>query len=404
MKTRIFVVLLLIVMLLGLASCTKTTPEKPITPPDVSTPNNPTDTNEQTSSTSNRITDFAVTIASPPETIDPQKNSSVDGAIYLVHIGEGLMKYKYQGGGVEPGLAESYDISSDGLVWTFHLRSGLKWSDGQPLTAHDLEYTWKRLVNPATISPYALDVGVFVKNGDAVANGEMPLDAFGVKALDDLTFEITLEGPCAFFDEVAAFPAWMPTRQDMVEKYGDRWSTAPESYISSGPFKVEAINMDASLTLVPNEFYYNRDNIIPTRLTFEFLADEVAMVNALQSGQVAYSRLIPGEDRAMLKEKGLYGVFADLGTYYVCFQNQRAPYNDVNVRKALSLAIDRLFITEVLLEGSYLPATAFVGPGFGDVNGEFYQQGKYFDFDYEKNKEMARAALAAAGYPDGVGF
>ena len=407
MKTRILLVLLTFVLLLSLSACTGNTttvepPPAPITPADPAAPAAPVAPTD--SGGSQRITEFAVTVASGPETIDPQKNSSVDGAIYLVHLSEGLMKYKYHGGGVEPGLAESYDISDDGLVWTFHLRPGLKWSDGQPLTAYDLEYSWRRLVDPATISPYALDIGVFVKNGDAVANGELPVDELGVKALDDITFEVTLEGPCAYFDEVAAFPAWMPTRQDMVEQYGDRWSTDPNSYISCGPFKMEAVNMDAYLTLVPNEYYYNRDAIVPTRLTFEFLADEVAMVNALQGGQVVFSRLIPGEDRAMLKDRGLYTVLSSLGTYYVCFQNQRPPYDDVNVRKALTLAIDRTFITDVLLEGSYMPATAFVGPGFGDVSGEFYQEGKYFDFDYEKNKELARQALADAGYPDGAGF
>ena len=352
-----------------------------------------------------RITEFAVTMGSPPETIDPQRYASFfEEAIYLLHLSEGLMKYKYHGGGVEPGLAESYDVSADGLVWTFHLRQGLKWSDGQPLTAQDLEYSWKRQVKPSSLSPYALDVGVFVKNGYAVASGELPVDAFGVKAVNDRTFEVTLEGPYPCFDEVAAHPSWMPVRKDMVEQYGDRWATKSETYISCGPFKVEALNMNDSLIVIPNEHYYNRQNIIPTRLTFKFLPNEVAMVNALQSGQVAFSRLIPGEYRAMLKEKGLYGVYADLGTYYVCFQNQRPPYNDVNVRKALSLAIDRKFITDVLLEGSYLPATAFVGPGFLDINGEFYQEGKYFDFDYEKNKQLAQAALAEAGYPEGAGF
>ena len=409
MKTRIFVVLLIVFLLIGLTACGKKTDNPTVGGPATggsNTGGSNTGGSNTTQPTpgATAITEFAVSVASGPETIDPQRNSSVDGAIYLVHLSEGLMKYKYHGGGVEPGLAESYDISDDGLVWTFHLRPGLKWSDGQPLTASDLEYTWKRLVDPETISPYAFDVGVFVKNGDAVANGELPLDAFGVKALDDVTFEVTLEGPCAYFDEVASFPSWMPTRRDMVEQYGDRWATDPQSYISCGPFKMEALNMDASLTLVPNEYYYNRQAIIPTRLTFEFLADEVAMVNALQNGQIAFSRQIPGEERAMLKDKGLYGVYADLGTYYVCFQNLIPPFDNADVRKALSLAIDRKFITDVLLEGSYLPATAFVGPGFGDISGDFYQEGKYYGFDYEKNKELARKALADAGYADGAGF
>ncbi|MCL1817152.1 MAG: peptide ABC transporter substrate-binding protein, partial [Clostridiales bacterium] len=323
---------------------------------------------------------------------------------YITHLGEGLMKYCWDGSGVEPGLAESYDVSEDGIVWTFHLRPGLKWSDGQPLTANDFEYTWKRLVDPDTISPYALDVGIFVKNGEKVAEGELPVSEFGVKALNDSTFQVTLEGPCAYFDEVAAFPSYYPVRKDMVEQYGDRWATDPKSYISAGPFKMESFNIDAFLTVVPNEHYHNSAAIVPTRLTFQFLADEVAMVNAVQSGNVVFSRLIPTEERASLKEKGLYQVAPQLGTYYICFQNERPPYDNVNVRKALSLAIDRKFITEVLLEGAYLPATAFVGPGFMDMNGDFYQEGKYYTFDYEKNKELARQALADAGYPNGAGF
>lgn len=351
--------------------------------------------------------DIAATLASTPETIDPAMNSSVDGFSYLVHLNESLMRYKWDGNGVELGLAKSAEASEDGLTWTFVLRDDAKWSDGQAVTAGDFVYSWRRACSPDLAAPYAHDMGIYILNGTKVMDGDEPLESLGVTAIDDKTLEVKLEGPCAYFDEIAAFPFFMPVRQDMVEANPDKWAVTPENYITAGPFKLDEFNMDQNLVVVPNENYYDKDKVVPQRITFQFLADEVAMLNALQSGDVGYTKLYPPEEKATLAAEGLNHVSPQLGTYYVSFNTEQAPFDDVNVRKAFSLAIDRDYIANSVRQGDFLPADALVGPGFNDVEAgnDFRSVGTdYISDDYEANKEAARQALADAGYPNGEGF
>ena len=136
-------------------------------------------------------------IGSQPETLDPQLNSASDGSNYIKHLFEGLMKYDWNGEGIVLGAAESYEVSDDGLVYTFHIRPEAKWSDGQDLTAEDFEYTMKRLVDPATAAPYAGDMGKYLLNGLEISTGEKPVDELGVKVIDSKTIELTLVQPCA---------------------------------------------------------------------------------------------------------------------------------------------------------------------------------------------------------------
>lgn len=345
--------------------------------------------------------------ASSPETIDPNLNSSVDGAIYITHLFEGLMRYNWAGDGVEPGVAESYTVSDDGLVWTFKLRSDAKWSDGKPVTAGDFEYSWKRLVNPETAAPYALDMGGFILNATDIIDGKKPVDELGVKVIDDTTFEVTLAGPCGFFEEIVAFPVMSPIRQDTIEANGDKWTREPSTYITNGAFKMESFNLDQNLIVVPDENYYDRDKIKPSRIVFQFLADEIAELTAFQAGEVHWAEHSPAEEKAALESQGVLGFIPQLGTYYLSYNCEVAPMDNINVRKALALAIDREYLANVVLNGSMYPAEAFVGNGFADVDGKDFRDvgGAYMpNNDYEANKDAARAALAEAGYPNGEGF
>lgn len=361
---------------------------------------------------SGRRTDLRICMASTPETIDPTLNSSEDGGVYLVHLNEGLYRYNVEGNGVEPGQAESYDLSDDGLVYTFHLRDGLIWSDGQPVVAGDWVYAWQRLVDPATAAPYALDMGSFIKNGAAIVEGEMEPSELGVVAVDDKTLEVTLQNPCAFFEEIIAFPAMQPIRQDVVEAAPERWSTSPDTYVSNGAFKLTEYEIDSHLAMVPNEGYWDAETIVPTSLTFLFLADENAQLNAFRSGEADWVRNIPGEEVKSMVEQGYTTHLPLLGTYYMSMNTQRAPFDDANVRKAFSLAIDREYIANTVREG-YVPAAyAYVGDGFSDAEAgsDFYEVGgPLLPTDYEESKKQAVEALAAAGYktpdnPDGNAF
>ena len=346
-------------------------------------------------------------VASPPETVDPQLNSSSDGGTYLAHLCQGLYRYKWDGSGVELGDAKSVDISDDYLTWTFHLRDDIQWSDGQPVTAGDYEYAWKRLCDPATGAPYAEDMGSFLLYGAEVSEGAVPVDQLGVKALDDQTLEVKLSGPCSFFDQVAAFATFVPVRKDMIEANGDSWWTNPGTFISNGPFKMSAFSLDEKIVMVPNENYYDKSKVISSSVTFLFLADEDTALSALRSGEIDIANNSPLPEVDKLKSDGMFHLTNLLGTYYIDFNLEKPIFQDVNVRKALALAIDRDYICDTVNFGTRVPANAFVGYGFqdGDTSKDFREVGgSFIGSDYEANKAAAVQAMADAGYPGGQGF
>jgi len=376
-------------------------PATPVEPdsPDDSTPPPPPDPEVE-----HHIRGY---FASTPETIDPQMNSSVDGAIYAVHLFQGLYRYMWDGSGVELGDAESAEVSADGLTWTFKLRSDIFWTDGQPVTAHDYEYAWKRLIDPDTAAPYGdLPDGILL-NATEILEGEADPDTLGVTALDEKTLEVKLAGPNPFFEEIAVFPVFYPTRKDIIEANGEGWWSNPDTFITNGPFKAESYLMDDRLVVVPNENYYDVDKVVPTSISFIFLADEDVAYSAFRAGEIEIGSNVPVPEIASLTADGMFLPLPELGTYYLSFNHDRAPYDDPLVRKALTLAIDREYIAMDLMEGTRIPATSYVGSGFSDVApGSDFREvgGDYISTDYEANKAAAIEALAEAGYPGGEGF
>ncbi len=364
--------------------------------------------NGTASSSSVKGDELKLCLASPPETIDPTMGSALDSSCYNIHNFEGLMRYKWDGSGVEAGMAESYDVSDDGLVWTFHLRDS-KWSDGEPVKAQDFEYSWKRLANPDTAAPYAYDMAVYVKNGTAILDGEKALDEFGVKVIDDKTFEVTLENACPYFAEIVAFPVFMPLRQDVIESAGaDDWVKDPKTYISNGPFKMESFSLDENMVTVPNPGYWDAASVKPAKITWVFLADNKAELAAFRAGEVDFIDQMPEEDIPALQTEGTHGNIPQLGTYYISFNTAKEPFNDPLVRKALTLAVDTQYIADVIKQGRVAPGEAFVGTGFKTAGQDELFRDNWQTYvapaDYEKNKEAAQAALAEAGYPGGAGF
>ena len=346
-------------------------------------------------------------VGSSPETLDPCMNSSADGATYLVHLSQGLFRYKWDGSGVELGDAESYEISDDGLVWTFKLRNDIKWSDGQKVTAQDYEYSWKRVCDPEIAAPYAWDMAEFLKNGIAALEEECSTDDVGVKAIDETTFEVILDGPCPFFDQVAVFPVLYPVRKDIIESKGENWWTVPENYISNGPYTMTSFTLDDSMTFEKNSNYYDKGKIKAGTITWQFCKDDSVALTNFRAGNLDLANGCPPEEIQSLSDEGVLKTRPLLGTYYLSFNNDVAPFNDPLVRKALTLAIDREYIANTVMQGTFMPATAIVGGGFGDVDQakDFRAMGgDYISLDYEANKTLAKQALADAGYPNGEGF
>ena len=366
---------------------------------------------------------FTVQLGSNPETLDPALNSAIDGANTLITVFEPLLLID-ENNEVIPGQAESYTVSEDGLVWTFTMRDGLKWSDGSDLTAKDFEYSFKRLAAPDTAAPYAETVvGMIDGYADATGNPdkqgnmttEPDFDALNVVASEDgKTLTVTLSYPCAYFDKLAAFAAMSPVQQATVEANGDAWCTEPDTYICNGPYCISEWVPSERIVLAKNPNYvggWDSSKIVSDTITLLLLEDSSASYTAYNSGEAQLIKDVPTDEIPSLtkaEDGGDFYVDTILGTYYLSLNDQKEPFNDVNVRKALSLAIDRDYVANTIMQGTYTPAYNIVGPGIVDENGMFYDNangGKtYISEDYEANLEAAKQALADAGYPNGEGF
>ena len=379
---------------------------------------------EQTATNDGDGFNLTVNFASEPMTMDPALNSAVDGAIMANHLFEGLMKWEStgeevagsdgtcEGAKVVPGQAESYDktTNDDGTVtYTFHLRDDIKWSDGQDVTAKDFEYSWKRLVDPATAADYNYMLDCVV-NANEIMDGEKDPSELAVKAVDDKTFEVTLTTDLPYFEELCAFPAMMPVREDIIEANGDQWTFDPSTYISNGSYKLTEWTHNSQIVMAKNENYYDYANLGPDTITFKLMDDSNAMLSGFKSGELDYIQEAPQAELPSLIASGDMKIVDYLGTYYVCFQTQKAPFDDPKVREAFTLAVDRTYIVDKVTQSGQVEAGAYVPSGIADAEeGSDFRAngGDYYaptDADYEANCEKARELLAEAGYPNGEGF
>lgn len=346
-------------------------------------------------------------LAEEPKTIDPTLNASVDGASYAIHLFEGLttVNKKLQ---VVPGMAKDWKISEDGLVYTFNLRDA-KWSDGQPVKAQDFVFSWRRATNQDTAAEYSYQM-YYLKNAAKINAGELGVDQLGVKAIDDKTLEVTLEAACSYFLNLTGFPTYFPLREDVVSKNPEGWSTSAATFVSNGPYTLTEWAHDSFISMKKNENYWNKNAILPNELKFVLLNDANTILSSFKTGEIFYSDIIAPEMIPTLKAEGSLSIAPMLGVRYVNFNNKKEPFSNLKVREALSLAIDRNYITEKVLQDGSLPAGAVVPPSIPDAKAgsDYRKVGKdYFSTaqsDYEANVAKAKQLLADAGYPDGNGF
>jgi oligopeptide transport system substrate-binding protein len=344
------------------------------------------------------IDELAVNIGPNPDTIDPALNSAVDGATMIIHGFEGLYTLDKNGTPI-PGQAESCDISDDGLTYTFHLRDGLKWSDGTDLRASDFVYSWNRAISPDTAADYSYMFDVIEGYNEGTLN---------VTAPDDKTLVVKLYNKVPYFLELTAFPTYSPVRQDIIVANGDAWATKPETYIGNGPYKISEWVPNGYIKYVKNEYYWNYEKLGPASIKFVLMEDDSAILNAFQTGEILFADSMPNEEIANWADKPEFHKEGQLGTYYISFNVKKAPLDNVKVRQALTLAIDREMICVEIGQAGQVPAGAYVSTGLSDADSkkEFREVGgDYYDpYDYEGNVEKAKQLLAEAGYPNGEGL
>ena len=415
MKKKVLALILTAAMVVGLAACGGSTSNDAASTTDGTTTEGTTteasdnqtgdETTEATASTGEKI--LSVQVGPDPETIDPALNSAVDGGNMLLHSFECLLAVD-ENGQLVPGQAESWETSEDGLTWTFHLRDGLKWSDGSDLTANDFVYSWKRVCDPMVAAPYAETVLSMVEGYDKAIEGD--LDALQVVAQDDNTLVVTLSTPCSYFGSLAAFATLSPVQEATVTANGDAWATSAATYISNGPFYVSEWVPGSYIMMTKNPYYWNADAIKLDGIKWNLIEDSNAAYSAYQTGEVLMIKSVPTEEIPSLKDSADFHVDPIIGTYYISMNLERDSLKDARVRKALSLAIDRDYVANTLMQGTYSPADNFMGPGWIDMDGKQFKDNanggqSYIDVNnYEADLEEAKQLLADAGYPDGEGF
>lgn len=350
--------------------------------------------------------EISINLGGEPRTLDPTLNSLSFGSIYMIHFFEGLTKRDINDN-IVPAMAESWEISQDGLKYTFHLRTNAKWSDGKNVAASDFEYALKRAVNPKTAAAYSHMLNV-VKNARLILSGESEVESLQVKAKDDYTLEIVLENPTPYFLEyISVSSPYFPVRRDIIEKYGDEWSKKPETYIVNGPYIMTERKTDEKIVMELNTNYYAKDEIIAKKITVLIMDDSNTALAAMKNGNLQFSVIeAPMGEIPSLIEKNYILQEPAYGIYFLEMNTQKGVLTNKQIRRALSLAFDRDYIISNITKMNQIPALAFVSPKMKDYDGEDFREkgGNYIDKDNIKNIEEAKRLFAEAGYPNGEHF
>lgn len=333
-------------------------------------------------------------------TLDPGLNKDLYGGSIINNLYEGLFRYKDKA--IVPALAESYDLSEDGLNYTINLKK-TTWSDGAPLTAHDFEYAWKRVLDPTTASEYAHKL-YYLKGAKEYHTGVQGRDAVGVKAIDDYTLSIELSAPTPYFLDLLTLFTYFPTRQSAVESgENGSWAIDPQKAISNGPFILEKYSMNDQLLLSKNPNYWNADEVKLDQIVIYQVSDASTSFTAYQSGAFDIIDSVPlAEVQRLMSEDSTFHAMASLATSYYMFNTTVKPLDDIKVRRALALGIDNKMIVESITGAGEIAATGFTPPGLLDAEGnDFHSVAGNYGYDtYEKNLMEAKRLLEEAGYED----
>ncbi len=330
-----------------------------------------------------------------PGSLDPQIAEGVPSSHITRDIFEGLTAEDSQGN-IIPGIAESWDISPDGKTYTFHLRDA-QWSNGAPVTAHDFVYGWQRAVNPTTGSEYSFLLYPVV-NAQDIANGKITdVSKLGVRAIDDKTFEVKLNGPAPYILGMITHSVAMPAHKATVDKYGERW-TKPGNIVTNGAFHLTEWTPQSRIVVSKSDTYWDKSAVKLDKVIFYPTEDQNAELKRYRAGELDWTYEVPNDQirwiRANLADEFRVGNY--LGTYYYGLNTEQPPFKDnLGLRKALSMAIDREILTDKIVTAGEVPAYSFVVPG---VTG---YEPIYLDFkslSKEARMAEARRLYKEAGY------
>src|SRR5664280_1826614 len=375
-------------------------------------------------------------LGTEPATIDPALSQGIPEANVILQTMDGLTRINNKNVPV-PAIAKSWTISKDRKTYIFTLRDAY-WTNGTPVTAYDFEYAWKRALSPEMASVYAYQL-YYISGGEAfntsikvgtkyyaglldakgnpvmktvggkqVAQPNMakPIDPnknVGVKALTAKTLKVYLQSPTVYFLNLTAFPTLMPVCKAVVSA-NDKWAADVTNYVTDGPFKLTQWSHNDKMTFVKSPTYWDKASVKLTKITYLMVTDESTALSMFQSGQMDVGSTVPIAELPKLVASGDAKILPYLGTYYYQINVTKKPFDDVRVREALNLAIDRKAIVTSITKGGQTPALAYVPGGIADAaaGSDFRTVGGTFYTD--NNIAAAQKLLAAAGYPGGKGF
>lgn len=339
---------------------------------------------------------------SEPATLDPDLATGDVETTIIDALFEGLVAYHEKTLAPIPGVAKSWTISDDGLTYTFELRKNAKWSNGDPVTAHDFAYAWQRLLSPELASEYSF-ILFDVKNAKRFFTGEVKDFAkVGVKILDDYHLQVTLETPTPYFLKILTLKSLKPVHKATVEKYGtmtqrDNTWTHAGKMVSNGPFRLKHWRVNEKIIVEKNPMYWDKDKVKLNEVHFYPIEDDSIAEKSFRAGKLHIIKILPVAKNKVYQEKyrDVYRSEPYLGSYYYLFNTKRKPLDDVRVRQALAYAVDRNLLAKYVAKGSEIANHNLVPTNAGGFTAK-----TGVTFDLEKAKKL----LAEAGYPDGKGF
>ena len=343
-----------------------------------------------------------------PKLWDPTNNSESISDAIVKQLFEGLTVSTSDG--FKPGIAESWDVSEDGKTYTFHLRDDAKWSDGDPVTAKDFEYSWRRICDPDYASEALQAITDYVVGGQEYFDGTGSYDDIKATAIDDYTFEVVLKNVTPYFPQLVANDVYLPIKKDVVEAAGEGWEKKPETCVSNGPFMLEEYQVGSHFLFKKNPNYYDADSVKLAGIKAVIITDDNTAYQAYQAGEIDVMDNLPSEQiPQIVADDPNVIVSADTGAQFMNFNVDKAPTDNVHVRKAIAYAIDRKQIVEQVLKDGSVPASGFIAPtcqktdggSFRTMESDGYPAEEYGINPRQANVEAAKQELAEAGYPDG---
>jgi len=339
---------------------------------------------------------------SEPQGLDPHIVTGVPEHHILTALFEGLVTKNPETLEPEPGVAESWDISEDGMTYTFHLRNNAKWSNGDQVTAEDFRWSWQRAISPLLGSEYSY-MYYPIENAEAYNLGREPdFSKVGVSVLDDYTVQVKLHSPTPYFLQLLDHYSMYPVHRATVEKFGsatDRLSqwAREGNIVTNGAFALTEWQINSHLRVEKSPLYWDADKVKLNAIVFYPTENLVTEERMFRDGQLHRTEEIPLEKikAYQAEQPEITHIAPWIGSYFYMLNTTREPLTDVRVRKALAMAVDRALIADTVTQGVYRASTALVPPGTVG-----YTPPHLFDYD----PEQARQLLAEAGYPDGQGF